>query len=184
MATPPKRAKKRTQTSTANARARATVNPRAVVDWAQAYCEAIKITFGRIHASAKAAGISPCRVRARRATDEAFARMEAEALAVAQEGADDEARRRACEGVVTETVTTTKGGETVTRTKIEYSDTILLRLLERLETGSWRQKQQIEHSAPDAFQTRAERIAALEKARAEIAAAEKRGSAIAEREAL
>jgi hypothetical protein len=35
-----------------------------------------------------------------------------------------------------------------------------------METGSWRQKQQIEHSGGMTFKTKAERQAALEKARA------------------
>lgn len=69
----------------------------------------------------------------------------------------------------------------MTRTERQYSDSLLLRLLERLETGSWcqKQQQQIEHGSPGAFATRAERKAALEKARAEVAEEEKRDSAIA-----
>jgi hypothetical protein len=47
----------------------------------------------------------------------------------------------------------------------EYSDQLMLRLLERLETGTWRQKQQVEHSGSVTFKTRAERLSALEAAR-------------------
>jgi hypothetical protein len=50
----------------------------------------------------------------------------------------------------------------------EVSDVLVLRLAERLETGSWRQKQQIEHSGGMTFKTRAERKEALRQMAKEL----------------
>jgi uncharacterized protein YeaC (DUF1315 family) len=51
----------------------------------------------------------------------------------------------------------------------EVSDQLVLRLAERLERGTWVQKQQHEHSGQIVFKSRAERLAALEKAEKALA---------------
>lgn len=154
-------------------------NAGAREDWSSAYLEALTLNGGQMVAAAFTAGIVATTVQRRRNSDAEFAKRERDALALANDICESEARRRAIEGV--ESTFYDKDGNMV-RTKIEYSDTILLRLLERLETGSWRQKQQIDVNAPGSFATRAERLAALEKARAEDAAAQKPASAIAKNE--
>ena len=102
-------------------------------------------------------------------TDGNFAADEAEVMLVARDMIEDEITRRAIEGI--EEPIFGSGGAGVGTVQVgtvrRYSDTLLLRLAERSETGSWRQKQQIEHSAPGVFNTRAERKAQLEKLRQE-----------------
>lgn len=157
-----------TAQSQANAPAR---EPRAktpaVVDWSAAYVAELAHNGGQIVKACEVAGITLSVMCRRRKSDPVFAAEEREAQEVARDAAESEARRRAIEGV--EKRWFDKEGKLI-RIEREYSDTILLRLLEKLETGSWRQKQQIEHGTPGAFATRAERLAALEAARAEIAA--------------
>jgi hypothetical protein len=78
---------------------------------------------------------------------------------------EPEITRRAVEGV--RKVRYGRDGK-ILSVEREYSDQMALRLAERLETGSWRQKQQIEHSGGIGFKTAAERKDALAKARAEL----------------
>jgi hypothetical protein len=132
------------------------------LDWVAPYLEELSINGGLKGKAATHAGTNRQRVMEHRERDPEFRALENHAMERSRETAEDEARRRAIEGM--ENIYTTKDGATrVVRT---YSDTILLRLLERQETGSWRQKQQIEHSGGMTFKTKAERQAALEKARA------------------
>jgi hypothetical protein len=136
--------------------------------WIETYLGELE-QHGQKCKAAKVAGVTIRAVQKRRNSDPAFASNESDAMAVAKDLVESEIFRRAIDGV--QTVIISKEGKIIT-TKTEYSDQLLLRAAERLETGSWRQKQQIEHSAasPLQFATRAERKAAIERARAEMAA--------------
>jgi hypothetical protein len=102
----------------------------------------------------------------RRRVDNGFATAEDDAVKRAQRVLESEAVRRAIEGMKVVRFQPRTGKIFY---DLQYSDTLLLRLLEKNETGSWRQKHQVEHSAGVTFKTRAERLAALEKARAATA---------------
>lgn len=92
--------------------------------------------------AAAAALITLAGVRKHRKANTLFAAMEEEALACCRDRAMSELTRRAIDGVEEVTITATG---IVNRRRV-YSDTLLLRLLEYQETGSFRQKQQVEHS--------------------------------------
>lgn len=146
-------------------RARRNADPATpTADWADAYIAALAID-GRIHKSAATAGVDPTTVQRRRKADAEFARRETEALDVASDGWEQEAIRRATEGTTRDVIY--KG--MIVGQERTFSDTILLRLLET-RRAHWRPKQTIELKE-GATMTRAERKAALEKARAEEAAA-------------
>lgn len=98
--------------------------------------------------------------------DPEFARGESEAMGVAKDMIEDEIKRRAIEGVEEPVY---QGGKLVGHVR-HYSDTLLLRLAERYETGSWRSKVQVEQTTDLSNPTRAHRKERLEKARAQIAA--------------
>ncbi len=113
-------------------------------NWTELYLAELEVT-GRQVAAAAAALVSVNGVRYRRTIDPAFARAEREALANSRVVAIDELTRRAIHGTDVVTITGTgKNRREVRRTV--YSDTLLLRLLEYQETGSFRLKQQLEHS--------------------------------------
>ncbi len=114
----------------------------------------------------KGSGVSIDTVANHRGWFPEFAAGEKLALRVALDVVESEATRRAVDGVKSTVTTVMKDGSVRTYEETKYSDTIILRLLERLETGSWRQKQQIEHSGAVGFKTAAERKAALERAEA------------------
>lgn len=135
--------------------------------WIETYLGELE-QHGQKCKAAKVAGVTIRAVQKRRNADPEFAKEESDAMAVAKDLVESEIFRRTIDGV--QTVIISKDGKIVT-TKTEYSDQLLLRAAERLETGSWRQKQQIEHSAATSMQfpTRAARKEALERARAEIA---------------
>lgn len=143
--------------------------PRGPIDgqpsWVPKYLDGLEETAQKAH-SADLANITLRNVQIHRSNNPAFAAMESAAMKVSTDLIESEITRRAITGVVT-SITTYPDGRIVQ--KIEYSDTLLLRLAERTETGTYVQKQRIEHSAPGMFATRAERKAALEKMRAEMA---------------
>lgn len=143
--------------------ARAPVGP---PDWARAYLSALEVSLGQKIKAAKAANVTPRTVQRRRKVDAAFAAEEQDRMEVVKDAVESEITRRAIEGVTRKRYD--RNGKLISE-EIEYSDALLLRLAERTETGSWRQKQQIEHGSSMVFATRAERKAALEKARSEIA---------------
>lgn len=136
--------------------------------WRKIYLEALSNNCGQKTAAAKSAGVALRTVQRLRASDPQFEEREVEALLMARDVAEDEARRRAVDGVERIRRHTAKNGTVYEHIERKYSDTILLRLLERLETGSWRQKQQIQRAGCTTFKTRAERKAALERARAAV----------------
>jgi hypothetical protein len=127
-------------------------------------------------AAAKLAGVTLRTVQRYRFRNFEFEKAEVDALQMAIESAESEAFRRAIDGVERIHFHTDKDGAVHEHKERKYSDTMLLRLLERLETGSWRQKQQPEaRSGRAIFATRIERKAALEKARSELASARQKG---------
>lgn len=143
--------------------ARAPVGP---PDWAPAYLSALEVSLGQKIKAAKAASVTPRTVQRRRKVDAAFAADEQDRMEVVKDAVESEITRRAIEGVTRKRYD--RNGKLVSE-EIDYSDALLLRLAERTETGSWRQKQQVESAQTVTFATRAERKAALEKARAAIA---------------
>jgi hypothetical protein len=152
-------------TSHLNARAPETIVSPTVADWVPAYLAALEESLGQKIKAAKAAGVTPRTVQRRRATDEAFAREERDRMEVVKDLVESEITRRAIEGVTRKRYD--RNGKLISE-EIDYSDALLLRLAERTETGSWRQKQQIEHSEGLVFKTRAERKRALEQAKLAI----------------
>lgn len=143
--------------------ARAPVGP---PDWAPAYLSALEVSLGQKIKAAKAASVTPRTVQRRRKVDVAFAAEEQDRMEVVKDAVESEITRRAIEGVTRKRYD--RNGKLISE-EIDYSDALLLRLAERTETGSWRQKQQVESAQTATFATRAERKAALEKARAAIA---------------
>jgi hypothetical protein len=139
--------------------------------WPAQYIQELEAT-GRMTVSAAGAGVSLRSVQRRRREDSAFAREEREALACCRDRAISELTRRAIDGVEEVIVTGTGKNRRETRRRV-YSDTLLLRLLEYQETGSFRQKQQVEHSGGIAsLPTLAARKQRLIEARAAAAADE------------
>jgi hypothetical protein len=119
--------------------------------------------------AAKLAGVTLRTVQRHRLRNPKFEKAELDALQMAIESVESEARRRAIDGVERIHFRTDKDGTVHEHIERKYSDTILLRLLERLETGSWRQRQPLENRSSATFATRGERKAALERARFELA---------------
>jgi hypothetical protein len=127
------------------ARAHAAARPsRPAEDWPTQYFQELEAT-GRMTDSAQAAGVSLRTVQRRRRVDQSFAREEKEATACCRHRAISELTRRAIDGTEEVTISGTGKNRRVHKRTV-YSDTLLLRLLEFQETGSFRQKQQVEHS--------------------------------------
>jgi hypothetical protein len=156
---------KPTDVASLRARAREADESGKTAAWRKIYLEALSNNCGQKTAAAKSAGVTVRTVQRLRASDPRFEQRESEALLMAMDVAEDEARRRAVDGVERIRRHTAKNGAVYEHIERKYSDRILLRLLERLETGSWRQKQQVEHSSGLTLKTRSERKAALEQAR-------------------
>lgn len=133
--------------------------------WESAYL-AILSKHGQKTKAAKAAKVDPSTVCDRRNIDPEFAQDERRAMKAAAASWESEAVRRGVDGVITQTrfhpITGKKIGETRT-----FSDTILLRLLVKGETGSWRDSAKVEFAGSVDFtqMTRAQRVAKLEEAR-------------------
>ncbi len=151
-------------TQRGNARARPNKKRPSICRWSGTYLRVLAETGQKVKA-AQIASVERSTVWRRRTQDAEFARRENEALEIARDAYQSEAIRRAVEGTVDEHFD--RDGKIVSR-KRTYSDTILLRLLGRLDP-TWREKQQIE-IRDGAHATRAERLAALEAERARIAA--------------
>lgn len=136
---------------------------RRAADWAPRYLKALEITGGNWTKAAKHAKVGITTVYDRRQRDPEFERDEVSVVTRSVKVLEAECIRRALDGVRKIRFQPRTGKVLYEQ---EYSDTLLLRALEHSETGSWRQKQQIEHSGGMTFKTRAERKEALEKARA------------------
>ena len=146
---------------------------RGGIDWANTYCEVLG-QIGQMTKAAHAAGVTLRAVQLRRKADPAFAEREQEAIAVLCDILESEAIRRAVEGVRHERYH--RNGQLMC-VETRYSDTLLLRLLERFDP-TWRRdyRPPIQPETGNfVFATRAERLAALEKARAEEAQSSRAG---------
>lgn len=140
--------------------------------WAPAYLAALAVT-GKYLESAEKAGKAFKTVWEFRQRCPAFVEAEKEAMAVASAALEDEVRRRSLEGL--RRYKFTKGGDPIIdpRTgepyfELEYSDPLLLRYLEKNETGSWVPRQKLDHHAGGAVPTTAaaRRAAMLEAEKA------------------
>lgn len=136
--------------------------------WAPAYLSALAISGKQIE-SAKSAGVTFKAVWKLRRRAPAFIEAEKHSIDQAKARLEDEVIRRAVDGL--KRYKFTKSGAPIMdpRTgeqfyEMEYSETLLLRALERLDP-TWRSKQQIEHSVGAVPTTAADRRAALEAAR-------------------
>lgn len=162
----PKATTPETPTAAARRRPKATRGrTRAAIDWAAAYLAALSITGEKTRA-ARAARKDAKTIYRRRLADVDFADAEKEAMKIAADAHESEATRRAVNGI-TETRYDPKTGKKVSQRRV-YSDTLLLRLLVRNETGSWRESSKIEHGGAVDFtaMTRAERMKKLAEAEA------------------
>jgi hypothetical protein len=130
--------------------------------WVGPYLECLALSGSKMEA-ARAAGVNPSTVMRHRNREPGFIKAEEDALRQAIAVVESEIRRRAMKGVMR--VRYGRDGKVLSR-EIEYSDTLILRLAERLERGTWSQRQIMEHEGAVTFKTKAERQAALEKARA------------------
>lgn len=133
-------------------------------DWISIYLSELEQHCQK-ETAARAAGVCLRTVQRYRKENRSFAEAEADAMAVAADLVESEITRRAIYGTTTEQ-RHRDGSVTV---KTQYSDLLLLRLAEKIESGRWRQKQLIEHSGSHkTFATRAERVAELNKVRREM----------------
>jgi hypothetical protein len=117
--------------------------------WARPYLAALA-THGQKTKAAADSMVARIQVLRLRRTDPAFVMAEQAAMNAAMAFFESEAIRRATEGVVEERFD--RNGRVVAR-RVVYSDAIMLRLLERMQTGSWQQKTQLEVGGPGAFNT-------------------------------
>lgn len=138
--------------------------------WHLRYLEILEESGGQKCVASKAAGVSLKTLAKHRKMLPAFEQAELDVLKLSLTFAESEAIRRATDGVESiyrRIVKDKDGTETVhEHVEIKYSDTLLLRLLTRLESGTWRDSKVVEANTTMTFKTRAERKAALEQARA------------------
>jgi len=137
-----------------------TYTPR--IDWAPAYLNALEASRGQKKKAAEAAHVTLRSVQRRRLTDSSFLANERERMSIVKDVVESEITRRAIEGVTRKQYD--RNGRLISE-EIEYSDNLLLRLAERLETGTWCRQRKIEHAGKISFPTRADRKKALAEAR-------------------
>lgn len=160
-----------TSDATAPARKRAPQKPPAPANWPDLYIDELTVC-GVMHMAAAVACVTVRGVYDRRERDQAFAKREAKALRDFRACAIAEITRRAVHGNE-ERIETGSGKSRRVVIRTVYSDTLLLRLVEYQETGSFRQKQQIEHSGGFAsLPTLADKKKRLEEAKREADADE------------
>lgn len=137
--------------------------------WMPAYLAALAIHGIKVQAAASAS-ISPRSVCRQRLISPEFAAAEEETMKVVTELCVSEAVRRATQGVRRPVFGSLGSGAGTGQVGevTEHDNTLLLRVLEWRETGSFRQRQQIETGSPGAFATMADRKAELERARQEM----------------
>lgn len=146
--------------------------------WQQVYIESL-IRTAQKQKSADRARVTLAFVIKTRKHDPVFRKMEDMAMEMVGDMIESEVTRRAIDGVVTQRTTTTMpDGSIVTKETITYSDTLLLRMAERLETKSWRPRIAIDQNNTTTmiFSTREERqreIQRLLRIREEKAAEER-----------
>lgn len=136
------------------------------VAWQEPYLAALIANGGQVVKAAIEAKVSRWSIARRRQTHPEFERAELDAMKFCFETCESEAKRRALDGVESSWTSIDKDGTRHVHKETKFSDTILLRLLVKLESGSWNEKRVIEHALGITFKTQAERKEALEKARA------------------
>jgi hypothetical protein len=130
--------------------------------WVLPYLEALALRGHKMLAY-RAAHVSPATaMRYRDKTPGFMAREEAAFVKALKTVVEPEIVRRATVGV--KKIRYGRDGKILSIER-EFSDQLVLRLAERLETGTWRQKHQVEHSGGMVFKTEAERKEALKNAR-------------------
>lgn len=132
-----------------------------IKDWRPAYLGALILRCGHRTKAAADAQIAYVTVWEERQKNPAFAAEESKLVRVQTEQLEDEAFRRAYEGCAQ--VQYDKDGN-VRSERTEFSDTLLLRILERRDP-TWRQKSTVDVHSTQTFATKKERDAALEEAR-------------------
>lgn len=137
---PAKSAKGKTP-GTPKKRARATEQR----DWAPDFLAAFD-ELGLVTEAARRANVGRSTVYRRREDDEAFAAAWEELEAIVVERMEEEAHRRAVEGV--ESHKYDKDGNLLW-TETKYSDTLLIFLLKARRPGVYRENVKVEHSGPD-----------------------------------
>ena len=128
-------------------------------DWKSVYIEALE-KLGSKGDAAIQAGVAARTVQQAKKDDLQFAARERIAMAVVMEKLEDKITERALFGDKKMKVTADGG----VIEEVVYSDTIQLRLAEKLESGQWRQRQQVEVGGVGTFGTMADRRSALEAA--------------------
>lgn len=134
--------------------------------WTAGYLTALA-KHGQKVKAAKDCDVDPSTVIYMRRRCPEFIIAEKAAMEDAKEVFESEAIRRAVDGV--ERVHYGRDGR-VTSREIIFSDAILLRLLEKTETGSWRQRQQLEVGGPHSFGTLGELDKSMSQDFAELSA--------------
>jgi hypothetical protein len=134
------------------------------LDWSTRYLRVLSETGQKMEAC-RLARITMTSVWERRQKDQAFAAAEVNAMRIAQDAAESEAYRRAIKGV--QETHYGRDGKISSR-RVVYSDTLLLRVLERGD-ASWRTKTAVDVTTggKPIFATRADRKAAIALARQE-----------------
>lgn len=94
--------------------------------------------------AAKAVGLNPVTIYRRSQSDPEFAAVEAEAMELAADKLEEEARRRALEGVTN--IKYTKDGESYEETR--FSDTLMVFLLKGARPDKFADRQKSELSGP------------------------------------
>lgn len=122
-------------------------------DWTPAFLASLAET-GNVTAAARAASIDRTTAYHRRDLDPAFAAAMAEALEVATDDLEGEARRRAKDGVEKPVF---QGGEQVGTVR-EYSDTLLIFLLKAHRPEKYRERYDIKHGGNVNVNIRAEEL--------------------------
>ncbi len=133
------------------------------VDWRPAYFAALQVRAGNRSKAANDVPVDYATVWKERQKDPEFAKLEAQIVDQGTDMLEDEAIRRAYEGCPHYTLDRKTGKTVITR--IEYSDTLLLRVLET-RRPHWRPKSAVDvTSGGKSFDTRADRKRALSEAR-------------------
>ncbi len=133
--------------------------------WMWPYVKALSANGGIKKDAATSAGVSLRNVQIAKLKDDVFAAAEQAAILISRDHLESVIHKRAIEG---DTVEIHKPDGTIIK-KVEYDSYLQIRLAERLERGTWSQRQQIEHSIGEGtFQTLSDRRQAMEAVRRDL----------------
>lgn len=107
--------------------------------------------YGNVSKAAKKARVSRAVVYEERAGDQAFADAWETALKIGTDALEDEARRRAFEGVKRIEGIYYFGKKVGTKTIVEYSDTLLIFLLKAHKPELYRERMETKHDVSEQF---------------------------------